>query len=84
MQRLTVGALSLAIAALTALPAQAQSTCNYMDIANAQDSMKNMVDASQKEAVMREVAMARQSMASGDRSGCAAHMQALDQLSRQK
>jgi hypothetical protein len=64
--------------------ARAQASCNYVDIARAQDGINNMTQASQKDETMREVAMARRSMASGDQSGCMAHMQRLDDLSRQR
>jgi len=82
MPRSTIFAFGLLVTSLTA--AQAEGLCNYADIANAEDSTKNMRDASQKDDTMREVAMARQSMAMGDRSGCASHMQRLDQLSHQR
>lgn len=70
--------------ALLATPSGAQMSCNAYDIANALDSTKNMQDASQKDETMREVSMARQSMLNGNRSGCDAHMQRLDQLTRQR
>ncbi len=74
-------AMGLVAATLAFAPVQAQTmSCTDADMMKMQGSMDKMTDATKKEMGMKEMAMAKESMAKKDEVGCMTHMKNMESM----
>jgi hypothetical protein len=74
-------AFGLLFASLAIVPARAEMMeCNDANMMKMQTSMGKMTDATKKEMAMKEMGMAKDSMAKKDDKECMMHMQKVEEM----